>query len=317
MFSLAKILCFSLILIISACGFPAQEHSTPTLDIAMLPVLDGFPVVLAYHRGYFAEAGLNVVLHPFTAAMERDTAFQVNRQIDGIVTDVVGQAIFYEGGIPTLATSASIGLASLVGSVGVTDLAQVAGLPALISLNTSMDYILHRALASVGLTQADVAVTSVPSIPVRLELLTGGATHFATLPEPFATLAVDDRGLTLLASTTSLDINPFVYLFREEVVSERSTELLAFYEAVTRAVRLINEGDREVFIDLLIEVVGYPPEVREHLILPTFPLPMPPALHHVEDVLGFARERGLLMAELTAEQAVSDLLASSLPSLLP
>ena len=300
-----KLLTTTLVLLFTACG--TSPTSDNTLDIAMLPVLDAFPVVLAYHRGYFAEAGVDVVLHQFTAAVERDTAFQVSAHIDAIVTDVVGQAIFYQGGIATVATSASIGLASVVGSVGVTELEQVAGLPAMISINTSMDYILHSALASVGLAQAHVAVTSVPGIPVRLELLLNNTDHIATLPEPFASMAIE-QGLTYLTSTTSLDINPFVYLFRTQVVTERRDQVLAFYEAVGRAVQLINYGDREAFIDLIIQVVGYPPEVRDTLILPTFPMPAPPELRHVEDVLGFVRERGLLSVELTAEQAISELL---------
>ena len=317
----------ALAVILSACGnqqpqqpeyHPQQEISNEEIDFipeevgsitfATMAALDSFPIFLAYEMGFFDDEGLEVNLMPFFSAPDRDAAFQTTPGIDGLVFDLVALSMYQQGGIDVVAVSSSIGLTSILGGQDVYYLQDLDDRSVLISLNTAMDYILARALESVELTQENVETLLVPPLPVRLEMLVAGQADAAVLPEPFATMAIEE-GFSLVTTTWELGINPFAYGFRREVVENRPQDVLAFYRALNRAVEFLNTADREEFIDMIIDVVGYPPHTRDTLAIPAFPYFAPPQLHHVESVLQFSRDRGLLTAELTPQQAISTILA--------
>ncbi|MCL1995591.1 MAG: ABC transporter substrate-binding protein [Defluviitaleaceae bacterium] len=307
-----KTFIFILFCFLAACSQVSPEtnqanQTNRSITIATLPVLDAFPIFLAYDRGFFEAEGVHVVIQQFPAAVERDIAFQTVPAIDGIVTDLVGLTIFYEGGIDMVATSASIGLASLIGGEGVYSLADLYGNSVMISANTAMDYILHSSLQAIGMEQDDIVSELVPSLPMRLELMLAGQANAATMAEPFATMALD-QGLNYITSTRSLDINPFIFTFRRQVAEERREDIQAFYRGVAAAIEFLNTAPREEFIDMIIEVVGYPPHTRDTLILPVFYAPAPPEPRHVQHVLDFSIYRRLLTTPLTVEDVVSDIL---------
>ncbi|MCL1995590.1 MAG: ABC transporter substrate-binding protein [Defluviitaleaceae bacterium] len=298
-------------LTLTACGNQATETAgageTGTITFATMPALDAFPVFLAYEMGFFADEGLDVNVIPFFAAPERDAAFQAGTDIDGLIFDLIALTLYQQGGIDVIAVASSIGLTYLLGSPEISTLHDLPGHHVLISLNTAMDYVLERALGSVGLVQDYVELGFIPPLSLRLETLLAGHADAAVLPEPFATMAMNE-GFNSIVNTWELDINPFSYGFRREVIENRPQDVLAFFRGLNNAVDFLNTADREEFIDILIEVVGYPPETRDTLAVPTFPNFATPQIHHVESVLQFSRDRGLLTMELTPHQAISTIL---------
>lgn len=273
------------------------------LTFATLPALETFPVFIAANQGFFEDEGLTVVLEQFFNPRDRDIAFQTNEHIDGMVFDLVQLAIFRDAGIDIVATTSTVGLASLIGVQGVYEIEDLRGLDVLMTSNTSMDYILERALESVGMTGDDIVTNEVPALPTRLEMLLHGHAKGAILPDPFAAMAIEE-GMNNLATTRDLGINPFIFAFREDVVLENPETMLAFYRAINRAVEFLNTADREEFIDILIETVGYPAHVRDTLIVPHFPVHTVPSGEVVADVLDFVNLRGLINSNIAIDEIV-------------
>ena len=285
---------------------PATEDALSPLRIATLPALESIPIFIAQNHGFFEDEGLVVYIEHFFNPRDRDIAFLADETIDGMVFDLVQLVIYQEGGLDLVATTGTIGLAGVISQPHITSIADLAGQNVLSTTNTSMDYVLDRALASGGLSMADVIIDEVPALPTRLEMLLHDQAAAAMLPDPFAALGIEE-GKNLLITTRDLGINPFVLAFRREVTQYNLESLQAFYRAINRAIEFLNNSDREEFIDLLIETVGYPPHVRDTLVVPHFPAYQLPTAAIVEDVLAFAQDRGLLTIELSVADIIFDI----------
>jgi len=277
-----------------------------TLTLATMPALETFPIFIAADLGFFEDEGLDVELEQFFSPRDRDIAFQTNEYIDGMTFDLVQLAIYREAGIDLVATTSTIGMASLIGAEDVHIIEDLLGRNVLMTSNTSMDYILDRALSSANMAIDDIYTDEVPALPTRLEMLLHGQAAGAILPDPFAAMALEE-GLTELITIRELGINPFVIVFRMETTTDKLEELQAFYRAINRAVEFLNNADRDEFIDTLIETVGYPPHIRDTLIIPVFPAYEAPLAGIVQDVLDFAYSRGLLTLDISVEDIIFDI----------
>ena len=273
------------------------------LTFATLPALETFPVFIADSKGFFEDEGLTVVLEQFFNPRDRDIAFQTNEHIDGMSFDLVQLAIFRDAGVDIIATTSTIGLASVIGAQGVYTMEDLRGLSVLMTSNTAMDYTLERALGSASMTSDDIVTNEVPALPTRLEMLLHGHAAGAVLPDPFAAMALEE-GLNTITTTKELGINPFIYAFRADIVNEHHEAMSAFYRAINRAVEFLNTADREEFIDVLIETVGYPEHVRDTLVVPYFPYHTAPTREVVRDVLAFVHMRGLITSNIEIDDMI-------------
>jgi len=276
------------------------------LTIATMPALETFPIFIAANQGFFEDEGLDVRLEQFFSPRDRDIAFQADPNIDGMSFDLVQLAVYQEAGVDLVATTSTIGLASLIGTQDIHNIEDLHGQNVLMTTNTSMDYILDRALASVGMTMDDITTDEVPALPTRLEMLLNGHAAGAILPDPFAAMALEE-GYVQLIDTKELGINPFILAFRRETTVDKLEELQLFFRAINRAVDFLNTADREEFIDTLVATVGYPEHIRDTMVVPEFPPYVLPSPEVVEDALDFARERGLLTRELSVRDVVFDI----------
>ena len=307
------ILLASILMVFAGCARTPQDTQGTTQDgqlssltIGTMPALESFPLFIAYTQGFFEDEGLTVHLERFFSPVDRDIAFQTGDNIDGKIFDLVQLAVYQEAGIDAVATTSTIGMASFIGGPNIYEIEDLRGLRVLMTTNTSMDYILDRALTSGGFVMDDIITYEVPALPIRLEMLLHDQAEGAILPDPFAAMALEE-GYNLVTTTVELGINPFVLVFRREITETRLPELQALYRAMNRAVEFLNTADREEFIDVLIETVGYPQHVRDTLIVPTFPRYVLPSTSVVQDVLDFTRERGLLTLDITAEDIIFDI----------
>ena len=287
---------------------PSEHYPNGSLDMALMASMDAFPIFLAYELGFFAEQGLNMRIERFFSAQERDASFQVDDRFDGLVFDGLALAIYNNAGFDMVAVSSSIGLASLIGAAGIERVEDIVGETVLISFNTAMDYILHTALERYNIDPSAITIEGVPQLPVRLEMLRAGQAGAATLPEPMASIAVQDPHLRRLTTTHDLDINPFILAFRRSTVENYPDAMAAFYRGWNQAVDFMNNAAREDFVDILVDIVGFPEDMRDTLTVPNFPHGQMPSHAHIQDVLDFAYTRGIVQTQFNAEVLVSDFL---------
>lgn len=268
------------------------------ITMALMKAQDAVPIIIAKEKGYFEEEGLTVNLETFSNARDRDIAFQGSDEIDGALIDLVATAIYNESDIPVIVTSQSVGLFGIMSNDGVKELADIKDKKVIIAKNTAIDYILTQTLKSVGLTDQDVDIEEVPALPTRVELVSNNQADVTIVPEPFVTIG-KSSGLSQLSTNIELGVNPFVYVFKKEVLETKSEEVKAFYRAYNKVIDFINENDKSEYVDYIIDAVGYPESFREDLDIPNFPKHKLPSEQEVEDVFSWARERGLLTKELS------------------
>lgn len=251
---------------LSACSGKELQ----AISVGVLPDVDSIPLVIADNNGYFKDENLEVQIKSFKSAMERDTALQTGN-LDGAVSDMLAAAFAKEGGFDVKITSKTDGSYKLlVGkSSGITDINGLKGRSVALSKNTIIEYVTDRMLETVGMAGSDIEKTAIPQIPTRLEMLQNGKVDAATLPEPLASVAMEN-GAILLNSSDNLGINPGVLIFTTKTLNAKPDEIKAFYKAYNKAVDYLKTQDQSQYIDVLIEKAGFPAEVRDAIKLPSY-----------------------------------------------
>lgn len=279
--------------------------SVGSLKLGVMPANDNIPLVVAIEQGFDEKYGLDLQLENFKAAKDRDAAFQAG-QVDGVSTDLVAVAIYQEAGLDVKVTGSTFGQFDLVtGDDSIQEIKDVKGQKVILSKNTGTEYAVAKMLEKGGLTEKDIEITEVPQVPSRLELLKNKQAQAAILPEPFVTMAVAD-GLRVLDSTIEIGVNPFVMGFESKVIDEKSEAISAMYKAYDDAVDWMNSHDKEDYIQLFIDEVGFPDTLKDQITVPEYTRAAQASEEDVTEAFSWAKEKGLLTKDLTPKDVLSD-----------
>ena len=270
----------------------APQKLTQTLTIGVLPDVDSIPIIIAQEKGLFEKEGLDVKIEHFKSAPDRESAVQAG-SIDGAVSDMLSAAFLTEGGFKVAMTSMTNGSYKLLAGPAMNGSTDIKGQSIAISTNTIIEYATDNMLAKLGLTPEEVEKTAIPQIPVRLEMLQNGQIGAATLPEPLASVAVK-AGATVLDSTDNLGINPGVMLFKTDMIESKNAEIVAFYKAYNSAVEYLETAPVSEYADILVDVAGFPADVKDSLTLPSYTSAMLPSEADFVGVIAWLKEKGLI-----------------------
>lgn len=296
---IAIVLMGILVLALGGCGQNEEKKAAALqeLTIGTMPDVDSIPFIIAQEKGYFKEEGLTVNIKPFKSAMERDSALQ-SGNLDGAISDMLAVAFAKAGGFDVKITSLTSGSYKLI--AGATEnaatLQELKGKDVAISKNTIIEYVTDKILAQSNMEEKSINKVVIPQIPTRLEMLKNGKLAAATLPEPMASIAIA-KGGKLINSSDKLGINPGVLMFTEKTVEGKKAELQAMYRAYNKAVAYLENEKQQSYIDLLIEKGGFPPEVKDSLVLPAYKKAQLPTEKEINDCLGWLTEKKLLKAQ--------------------
>jgi NitT/TauT family transport system substrate-binding protein len=298
--------------VLSACSSSAPAQAVPTLKIAVLPILDALPMYVAQQEGYFEKHGLKVEFIPVASAPERDQVI-ASGQADGMINEVV-TTLFYNKTetrvqivrFARAATSISPLFRILASkNSGITKPEQLKGVPVGISDASVIAYLTDRLLEKEGLSPDEIQTVSVPKIPDRMQLLNSGELKAAMLPDPTSTLSIQQGAVVIVDDTISPELSHSVYSFRKAVLDSNPTAVRAFLAAIEEAVQAINQspdkwgkllGDQKIVPAALIE--GYK--------VPTFVTAGVPNEAQYNDVLSWAKAKGLLDRDIPYSECVTD-----------
>lgn len=297
-----------LALLLSGCA--GSSFEPVTLRIGVLPILDVLPLYVAESEGFFAEAGVQVTLIPVASAAERDQLLQAG-QLDGVISDLVAVAL-YNREVPRLlvlryamqATPTTPQFRILAAGnstlVAPSDLREVRiGL----SQGTVIEYVTDRVLQQEGLLPAQIVGLAVPRIPDRLALLEAGQLQAATLPEPLASLAVQQGARVIVDDTHHPQFSCSVFAFNREFVTAQPQAIRAFLVAIERASTLIN-ADKTRWDEVLVSQALVPQAVLGTYTLPDYPGSTLPSREQFEDVVHWLQEKTLLTADVAYADSV-------------
>ena len=192
------LICVVIWMLAVGCGKDAAKQDVSSksgalapLSVGLMPDTDSVPFIVAREKGFFAEEGVEVTLHPFKSAMDRDAALQ-SGQLDGAISDLLAAAFAKAGGFDVRVTSATDGAYQMIASKGndASDVKALFGAEIAVSRNTIIEYVTDRILRENGMASDALQKVSIPQIPARLEMLQNGKLAAATLPEPMASIAV-------------------------------------------------------------------------------------------------------------------------------
>ncbi len=287
-------------LLLASCSRSAV--SDQPIKIALLPVLDSLPLYVAQQQGYFKDAGLNVELVPVGSAPERDQLMQ-SAQVDGMLNELV-TTLYYNRETATIKILRFARIATADYPVfrilaakdsGINTVDDLKNVPIGISQATVIEYMADRVLEHAGISKEEIAKIAVPKISDRTALLASGELKVAVMPDPLASLLMQQGAILVIDDTSLPEVSNSVYSFRTEFLEERPADAKALMEAIEKAVNDIN-SDKDAWKNLMVELKLVPEAIVGDYQVPTFPTASVPSESQFNDAVKWALDRGLIPA---------------------
>lgn len=294
-----SLLFFILIIFSTACAGQPAPDSTP-VRIAILPIVEGLPLYAAQDGGFFEKQGIKVEFVSAGSAAERDQLIAAG-QADGMINDLLAVVLFNRQSIQLQVTgfahvsAPGSPLYIIVASPqsGIKTVQELAGVEIGISQGSIIDYVTNRILAGEGMKSDQIKTVAVPKIPDRMSLLLAGQLKAATLPQPFATIALQQGAVAIIDDTRNLELGNSVISFRKKFLDEHPQVVNGFMKALGQAAEAIN-ANPEKYRPLLSKNKVVPDTILATYPLPKFYSPSLPTQKQFDDVVAFALERKLI-----------------------
>lgn len=292
---------FTLLALAAVALLPGFTLSATPLRVGMMPAVNSIPLIVAEAEGFFTAEGITVELEMFHNQLYRETALQTG-QIDGSISDLINAVNAAAGGFPVQVTSITDGLFGLVTSPrsrirSIADWKAARSVQVGLLQDSIIFYSAERMLQAHGADPQTIVPISTLQVPTRMEMVVAGQIEAAMLPEPMTQVAVA-RGAHLITDSSVMEQTPGVLLFTPQAVSTRSDQIRAFYRAYNRAVTAVN-ANPDSYRQRIVEAGGFPPAVRDTMIIPRFQTARVPSEAEFDDVVGWMREKRLIDAPAT------------------
>jgi NitT/TauT family transport system substrate-binding protein len=281
------------------------------LKIAVLPILEALPMYVAEQEGYFAANGVKVEFIPVQSAAERDQIMAAG-QADGMINDLVS-TLFYNKDqvqiqIVRFARTATPEFPQYrilaAGNSGIKTVQDLKGVPIGISEGSVIAYTTDRLLQAEGLKPDEIKTVAVPKISDRQTLLASGELKAANMPDPFSLLAISSGATVIVDDSKHPEYGNSVYSFRKAVIDEHQQAVKGFLAAVDKATADVNTN-KEQWSGLLSEKKLIPAPLVGSYAIPTLPGPSIPTKEQFNDVLAWAKEKGLVSKDVAYEDSVN------------
>ena len=273
------------------------------LKIGVLPIEDIMPMVVAEKNGYFAEEKVQVELVRFQSAVEQSNAMQ-SGTLNGMVTDMIVATLMKDSGLDLKMTSITLGASpqegrfAIIAAPGsnINTLQDLKGKSLGISYNSIIEYVSDGLLLDGGIDPSEVNKTSVPKIPLRMEMLFSNQIDAITVPDPMVTFA-EFKGGKVIAQDTERNLSQAVILFDQKTLDQNKDAVAGFYRAYAKAVADLNNHP-EQYKQLMVENVNIPEPIAQDYSLQHYPEPQVPTKEDVNNILQWMTEKELLKNNL-------------------
>jgi NitT/TauT family transport system substrate-binding protein len=295
---------------------PSTGSELATLRIAVLPILDALPMYVAQQEGLFEKNGIKVEFIPVASAAERDQVF-ASGQVDGMINDSIS-TLFYNQEQPQIqivrmartATSEMPQYQVLASpKSGFTSVQDLKGVEIGISQGTVIEYVTERLLEAEGFTPEEIKSIAVPKIADRMTLLESGELKAATLPDPLSSLASQQGAILMVDDTRHPEYGYSVYSFSKKLIDENPEAVRSFLAVIEAATNQIN-AEPTKWDNLLTEKQLVPAPLVGKYTIPVYPSASVPTQAQWDDVLAWAKAKGLVKNDVSYQESVN-------PGLLP
>lgn len=293
------------LLLICSCTQKKNNKNSQLLRIGVMSSMDYLPLAVAKEQNLFEEEGVEVVINKFYSANERDAAFQ-SGNLDGTILDYTGAAIQRAGGVDLKLTSQCDGSFVMVANrqSSVKDMEQLVAKKIAVSRNTIIDFCTDLVLQQARIPLKDVEKVEINKIPLRLEMLMNGKIDATMLPDPFATIALQNDNFAVV-DIEKLDVRVTGIAFHNKSIDEKREAIESFYRAYNRAVDILLDEPVSSFHELLIAEVGVPAEFVSHIHLPRYTKASLPQIDDLKKVAAWLKSQNLVPSDFDIETLLS------------
>ena len=289
----------------SAGSSASSKPATPvTIKVGTLQTDDILPLWVALDKGMMKAQNLDVQVTTFQSAQEQVAAMTAGK-IDAMMTDMVVPVQLNAAGTKvkavTVCQTAPAGIIAAKGS-GITQLSQLAGVPAGSASPTAMEYIYDTALKNAGVPADQIKTTEIKKIPVRLQMLGAGQLKAAVLPWTLFTMAQQQGGVPLLDQNQAASLTSTVLVFSQKFLDTKDADatLGTFLSQYDQAVSDIN-ANPDSFRDLLVKEAKLPAAVASTIKVRQYPAVGLPDQKQFEDVVSWMQAKGYIKASQSYE----------------
>jgi NitT/TauT family transport system substrate-binding protein len=285
---------------LQACAAqPPEGSDDPTIiKIAVLPILDTLPMYVAEESGLFARHNVEVEFVPAGSAPKRDELIN-SGQVDGMINEVVS-TIFYNRESTrvqivryarTATPDSAIFRILSSGQSGITNASQLKSVAIGVSKGTVIEYLTDRLLQAEGFAPGEIQVIAIPDIGQRMALLGSGELEAAMLPDPLATLVMQQGAVMVIEDSSHPEYSHSVYTFRKEFIDQNPEAVRGFLAAIEEAVERIN-ADPGNYSVLLVERELVPAPLVGKFPVPKFVTAGVPTQDQWDNVVEWINEKG-------------------------
>ncbi len=274
-----------------------------SLRFGVLPVIDTLPLQVAVQEGFFKEERLDVILVPFTSAMERNTAIHTG-QLEGFFGDMIASLLLIDKETPvrimtiTYSTDPGQRMFGIVTSPKLSSPVPGQMLTIAISRATIIEYLLSYIQELPGADTYDYETVEIKQMPIRLQMLLAGKIDSALLPEPLVSLAMI-KGAKLLATDQSLNM-PLTNL---NIAESHLPQTAAFLKAYTKAVNELNRNPKK-YRELMARTCRIPKPLVKSFPVYKYPLPRIPTEKETMQVQTWMMQKSLLKKSILYSRIV-------------
>lgn len=298
-----------LLSMMTACrpGETASIESKAPIKIGALSIIPMLPLYVAQQEDLFKAQGLNVEIVPFTSVLDRDTALH-GGQLDCIVDDIFS-GILLDKDEPVVkavaVTQARAPMFYIIASKQsqIGSAADLKNVEIAVSLNTILDYATEKLLVAAGLQLNEINKTSIPSMPLRLEMMNQGKIQAATFSPPLSDVAVSNGNKIICDDGQQALVIPCI-MFSVSTLESRPGDVKKFLTAWSQASEKIT-ADPQKYNSLLVQVANIPADIAGTIQVPEFNSLRNPTADEFQAKADWMSGKGLISRDMVYEDVVA------------
>ncbi len=237
------------------------------LKVAVTPTLDCLPLYLADEEGWFEREGVSVLLRPYQAQMDQDTAL-LRHHVEGMTTDRVRTAWVEEQGAKLHEAAPTNLKWQLVTNktARIKLFSQLDDRMIAMTRRSATDMLAQRVIDSARLQPERVFRIQVNDVGIRLAMLENGIMDAMLLPEPQATQA-RLAGHPVLLDTDSMGLSLGIIVFRQELMTDtmRQRQVEQFLRVYYAACDTLAANGLQRYSDLIVRCCHVRPQTVDSI----------------------------------------------------
>lgn len=272
------------------------------MSVGILAIADSYPFQVAVDEGLFEKYGLDVTIHTFSSASDKELAFETG-EIDANMTDLVVTALLEASGTDVVVTGTALGAITEEGRFlvlsspdsGIETIDDLRGVTVGVGDNTIVHYLAEILMEDAGFSDDEIVTINIPNLGLRMETMMAGTDlQVAVLPDPLASYAVA-LGANIIVDDTTLDENltQSVVIFHQAIVDEQASDVENFMNAYFEAMELIN-ANPDVYGEAAMEFASVADILKDDYPIQTYTANSVPTEYQVNAVLEWMIDYGSL-----------------------